>query len=90
MTRGEHQGKRLAQIPLQYLKWVAKNWVHKEVRDAAKIVVNERSREVGEKETFFPQFKPSPATPQRPRHQELGGPFGKLKEELDAAPPGLF
>lgn len=90
MTRGEHQGKRLAQVPLAYLKWLAKNWIHKEIRDAAKIVVNLRSREVGEKETFFPQFKPSPTTPRKPAVQDFGGPFGKLKEELDSAPAGLF
>lgn len=85
------KGKRLGESPLPYLKWLSKNHIRKEVRDAAILVVNSRSVELnlGDK-VFNPTYQPNP-TPRLPEKIDFSrGAFGELKALLEAAPDGLF
>lgn len=86
----QFKGVELGMVEFKLLKWIAKNHIKKELRDAAILVVNTRSKEVGERA----EFKPSYQLRSKAREVELidysQGAFGKLKEELDAMVPGLF
>lgn len=86
----QFKGVELSLIDFRLLKWIAKNHVKKDLRDAAVLVVNARSKEIGEKSDFKPSFKLR-SIPREVEEVDFSkGAFGKLKEELDVMPEGLF
>lgn len=88
IQHGKYKDKKLSFIPSFYLKWLAANWNNALIREAAVIVLNERSKDVGEKGTY--KAKSTIPIKREPKPTAIMEAFGELKEALESAPADLF
>lgn len=97
MVHGKYKDVSLSRIPSFYLKWLAKNWDNEGVRNAATLVINSRSLDVGAKGEYKASYQPKEKQTcqykQNVEKQKVDFghvAFGELKELIEESEPDLF
>lgn len=89
MPFGAHEGKEITALPLDYIRWCVRNFQPSPLVTEMIRVVKERGKATRSTIYLSINKKPEPIK-KIERVHTIGEPFGKLKEELENAPEGLF
>lgn len=90
MTHGLHKGKSLSQVPFNYLKWISKNWIKRDMREAATIVLNSRAKDVGQELNLKVPIIPKIKLRCTEKQDFSKGAFPSLQKLWDETPVDLF